>query len=102
MKYFILVGLLLLSGCTADGRLRNDALGGAIGGGAGAAIGSEVGGRNGAIIGGAIGGATGAAVGSNREARNERGVDDEGYERHDNGRHRGHRKHKHDDDEEDD
>src|SRR5512146_1979687 len=42
MRYMALLGLLLLSACTADGRLRNDALGGAIGGGAGAASGSEI------------------------------------------------------------
>ncbi|HEU0188241.1 MAG TPA: YMGG-like glycine zipper-containing protein, partial [Gallionellaceae bacterium] len=97
MKYLTLLGLLLLSACTADGHLRNDALGGAIGGGAGAAIGSEIGGRNGAIIGGAIGGATGAAVGSDNETRRERHHrDDDEYdddnEHHDNGRHLGQRK----------
>ncbi len=79
-------------------------LGGAIGGGAGAAIGSSVGGTNGAIIGGALGGAAGAAIATSgskqtqtqvvtREVIVEKEVvhvDD----RHDNGLHRGHHKHK--------
>ena len=106
MKYLILLGFIVLSACTTDGHIRNDVLGGAIGGGAGAAIGSEIGGRRGAIIGGAVGGATGTAIGSDSEvsqAKNRRWENDE-QGRRDNGRHRGHRKHKHDDDddEEDD
>lgn len=100
MKYLVLLGLLLLSACTADGHMRNDVLGGAIGGGAGAAIGSEIGGRNGAIVGAAVGGATGAAIGSDREAASDEYED----KRHGNGRHLGHykkKKQKHDDDDDD-
>lgn len=94
MKYLILLGLLLLSGCTADGRVRNDALGGAIGGGAGAAIGSQMGGRQGAIIGGAIGGGAGAAIGSDSVNGSDRRWDDRRqYYDHDD--HRGYRKDKH-------
>ncbi len=107
MKGSAVVLALLLSGCAADGSDANTILGGALGGGAGAAIGQAVGGRDGAIVGGAIGGATGAAVGSNqnavrnapaREGRRD-DEDEDGYRRHDNGRHEGWRKHR---DEEDD
>lgn len=76
----------------------NAVIGGALGGATGAAVGSAVGGRNGAIIGAGVGGAAGAAVmGSDREPRvRQREVYYE-EERHDNGRHRGHRKHRHHD-----
>lgn len=99
-----LVGLLLASTLSVPaiaGGINGDAvIGGALGGAAGAAIGSAVGGRNGAIIGGGLGGATGAAVATSGQ-RNERTrrdvvyVNDDDYDRHDNGRHRGHYKHKH-------
>ena len=68
-------------------------VGGAIGGGAGAAIGDSMGGRNGAIIGGAIGGGAGAAIGSRPEPSETVIVHE--HRKGDNGKHRGHRKHKH-------
>jgi uncharacterized protein YcfJ len=79
-------------------------LGGAIGGASGAAVGSAVGGREGAIIGAGVGGALGAAVATEHSEPQPRVVTRELVEvrevhhaskRHDNGLHRGHRKHKH-------
>ena len=110
MKITIILAVFMLTACTSDGRIRSEALGGAVGGGTGAAIGSEIGGRNGAIIGGAIGGATGAAMGNNREIQRDRDdYPDERYESGDNGNHYGQYKKKHkkkkkyeDDDEDDD
>lgn len=78
-------------------------LGGALGGGAGAAVGSSIGGRDGAIIGGALGGAAGAAIATSgsretkvvtKEVIVEREVVRVNDDRHDNGLHRGHHKHK--------
>lgn len=74
----------------------NAVIGGALGGGTGAAIGSAVGGRDGAILGGAIGGAAGAAVmTSDRNETRVRTREVYYDDRHDNGRHRGHNKHRH-------
>lgn len=72
-------------------------LGSVVGAAAGSAIGSANGGKNGAIIGGGVGGALGAAVGSSHKQNT---VVREGYvdrEYHDNGKHKGHHKHRHDD-----
>ncbi len=84
----IIISVLFLAGCAADG---SDA-GAILGGATGAAIGQEVGGQSGAVIGGAVGGATGAAMGSNRTVRSEDG---------ERGRYRG-RGHRRDDDDEGD
>ncbi len=77
----------------------NAVLGGALGGGAGAAVGSAVGGRNGAIVGGALGAATGVAIATPRQrvSYGYREADWDDHEHHDNGWHRGHRHHHHDD-----
>ena len=102
----VLTMLLGLSVPAAAGVDADSVIGGAIGGAAGAAVGSAVGGRDGAIVGGAIGGAAGVAIATDKKkqepvrevvrVQNEKEVvyvREE--ERHDNGRHRGHRKHKH-------
>ena len=77
----------------------------------GAAVGQQMDGKNGAIIGGAIGGATGAAIGAKDDKRAADGswkdrrvvapapaqppaVVHVREERHDHGKHKGHRKHK--------
>lgn len=102
-----LVALLALAAFSApalavDGKA---VLGGAIGGGAGAGIGSSIGGTNGAIIGGALGGAAGAAIATSgskkpqpqvvtREVVVEKEVYVHDDDRHDNGLHRGHHKHR--------
>lgn len=82
-------------------------VGGGVGGAVGAAIGHDMNGRNGAIVGAAIGAATGAAIGANTSSKpqvQERVVvkervsyrDDDRYDRHDNGKHRGwHKKNGH-------
>lgn len=96
-------GPVLAAGVDADA-----VIGGALGGAAGAAVGSAVGGRDGAIVGGAIGGAAGVAIATDKKkqqpAKQVVTVQKErevvyvrGETHHDNGRHRGHRKHKHDD-----
>lgn len=70
-------------------------LGSMVGAGVGSAVGSSIGGKNGAIIGGGAGGALGAAVGSTERRSttvvHERVIYDDRH--HDNGKHRGHRKH---------
>jgi hypothetical protein len=75
-------------------------LGGAVGGGAGAAVGSHMGGTQGAILGGAIGGAAGAAIGADDDKDGRTKVihhyeDDHHHHHHDNGKHKGHYKHRH-------
>jgi hypothetical protein len=81
----------------AGGVDGNAVIGGAIGGGTGAAVGSAIGGRDGAIIGGAIGGAAGAAIATSgtKKVVVEKEVVIHEVDHHDNGLHRGHRKHKH-------
>ncbi|HEX5276316.1 MAG TPA: glycine zipper domain-containing protein [Fluviicoccus sp.] len=105
--------LLALSALLASGTTLaadNGAIvGAAVGGAVGAAIGQQTGGKDGAIIGGAIGGATGAALGSgNTKTQTTQTVvvkgavpqqkviyvRDRDDDRHDNGLHRGHYKHK--------
>lgn len=75
-------------------------LGSVVGAAAGSAIGSANGGKNGAIIGGGVGGALGAAVGSSHKqstvVREEKVIYVD-REYHDNGKHKGHHKHRHDD-----
>ena len=95
LALFVLAGLA--APAFAGGIDGNAVIGGALGGGGGAAVGSALGGRNGAIIGGAIGGAAGAAIATkgSKQVVVEKEViyvDDH----HDNGKHRGHHKHKHD------
>lgn len=106
MKLFVstlATATLLCAGLSAHagGIDGNAVLGGAVGGALGTAIGSKVGGRDGAIVGGAIGGATGAAIGSSSSKKQETRVVRERdvvyVDKHDNGRHRGHYKHKHHD-----
>jgi len=107
INWTVLTMLLGLSvPALAAGVDADSVIGGAIGGAAGAAVGSAVGGRDGAIVGGAIGGAAGVAIATDKKKKEpvrevvrvqkEREVvyvREE--EHHDNGRHRGHRKHKH-------
>ncbi|MBU1406349.1 MAG: hypothetical protein KKE83_07790 [Proteobacteria bacterium] len=97
------VGILALSvmissistSALAEGIDGKAVLGGAIGGAAGAAVGSAVGGKTGAIVGAGLGGATGAAIATsdNKTVVREKVVVVEGGH-HDNGRHRGHYKHR--------
>lgn len=100
--------LVILAACAAFSTPAfavdtNAVIGGAIGGGAGAAVGSSIGGREGAIIGGAIGGAAGAAIATS-DSKQPKVVTKEVVverevvyvkDRHDNGLHLGHQKHKH-------
>jgi outer membrane lipoprotein SlyB len=95
------MGVLAVAATTAKAMDSDAILGGALGGGAGAAIGSAVGGRDGAIIGGAVGGAAGVAVATSdrrretvRVRRDVVYVQDD-HDHHDNGRHLGHYKNKH-------
>jgi outer membrane lipoprotein SlyB len=78
----------------AEGVDGKAVLGGAIGGAAGAAVGSAVGGKTGAIVGAGLGGATGAAIAASddKPAKKVVVVHEDGH--HDNGRHRGHYKHR--------
>lgn len=106
MQALVLFTLATLAAAPAIAADTRAVLGGAIGGGTGAAVGSAVGGTNGAIIGGALGGAAGAAIATSgskttqtnvvtKEVIVEREVV---HTRHpgDNGRHRGHHKHRRD------
>lgn len=85
----LVISVLFLAGCAADGSDAGAILGGALGGATGAAIGQEIGGQSGAVIGGAVGGATGAAMGGNRTVRSEDGERDRyrgrGHRRDDEG-----------------
>ena len=102
MKILMLVvmGVLVVAASTAKAMDSDAILGGALGGGAGAALGSAMGGRDGAIIGGAVGGAAGVAVAtSDRRRETVRVRKDVVYvddnDHHDNGRHLGQYKNRH-------
>ena len=106
MKKSFAIALLLSASVNAYAVDGGAVVGGAVGGAAGAAIGYQMGGKTGAILGGAIGGGTGAAVGARPDAPAVQAApvrrvsvrdreDEEGDRHHDNGRHRGHDKHKH-------
>src|SRR4051794_40888257 len=72
MRTFLLAGVtaLTLTGVSVPASHAQDALGGAIVGGAtGAAIGGAVGGGRGAAVGAGVGAVTGAAVGANAGER---------------------------------
>jgi outer membrane lipoprotein SlyB len=95
--------LVAAAGTVRAGSVDGEAvLGGALGGAAGAAVGSALGGREGAIVGGALGGAAGVAIAADKPKpryREREVVRVYEYEdRHDNGLHLGHRKHKYHDD----
>lgn len=108
MRYIwpsIFMPLLTVSAPLPAGEVDGTAvLGGAVGGATGAAVGSAVGGREGAVIGAGVGGALGAAVGTQhseprpqvatKEVVQVREVPHHHPQRHDNGLHLGHRKHK--------
>ena len=72
MRIAIILAAFLFTACTSDGRIRNEALGGAVGGATGAAIGSEIGGRKGAIIGGIIGAGGGYVLGRMKDKKDGR------------------------------
>jgi len=102
VKIMVVAGMLAATASLNAGQVDGSAvLGSAIGAAAGTAIGSAAGGKDGAIIGGGIGGALGAAAGSNNEPSRTSGsarviVEDDYDGRHDNGKHKGHRKqHRH-------
>ncbi len=92
MKKLLATALFLSASMNAYAADTGALLGGALGGAAGAAVGYNMGGQDGAILGAAIGGATGVAIGSQPAAPQQVTVVQGGDgERHDNGRHRGHR-----------
>jgi outer membrane lipoprotein SlyB len=83
----------------------NAVLGSMVGAGVGSAVGSSIGGKEGAIIGGGAGGALGAAVGSSKTSTPARTTNttvvnekviyvDRDRDYHDNGKHKGHDKHR--------
>lgn len=90
----LVLAMTLMAPAHAEHGLDGSAvIGGALGGAAGAAVGSAAGGREAAIIGSAIGAAAGTAIATRKER--VRVVDGHRYrDRHDNGWHRGHNKHK--------
>lgn len=109
MKKYLAMALFLTASMNVYAVNGGAVLGGAIGGATGAAVGYNLGGQGGAILGGALGGATGAAIGSSNNAapvvqaapiprapvQAVSSREDEEGDRHDNGRHLGHEKGKH-------
>jgi outer membrane lipoprotein SlyB len=105
MKTIILTmaSLVMAASLNAGSIDGNAVLGSMVGAGVGSAVGSSIGGKEGAIIGGGAGGALGAAVGSSKTStparttntavqQREVYVDEHRY--HDNGKHKGHDKHR--------
>lgn len=98
LNRFFLAGAVLLLASTAALADTATIVGGALGGAAGAAVGESVGGRNGAVIGGAVGGGVGAAIGNDYAAQDGKPAHSKPLRRHhDNGLHKGWKKHKHQD-----
>ena len=103
MRFKLTLGLLVFVAASVfvnAGEIDGKAvLGSAVGAAAGSAIGSAAGGKEGAIIGGGLGGAVGAAVGSSESKTQTKVVTKEKViyvekDHHDNGKHKGHHKHR--------